>query len=561
MNILKLKLNPYTNVNIVSLDDKPLSPYSELNNFMKEPFLSWASKLLETAEREINDDFCLEVISETFESFFLEGLQSEFDSCAKYQSKAFELNTPINERLETIIKLAEKYKIEYSLGNFKLPIYTDIDLNIDKSLIDFVSSTDAKFIISNDKSILNRLGEFSKQCVVLLLSDKNSVTGFNDEKYIWEIYSDKLNLIMNSIIDRFVKIPFIINLCSNFKSIYDNLSDEDKQILNLILEIDPYVSIQEIPKIEVGNSYTLKIDMFPSTSRIPNLRIKPQKDNIISVDGNCLTAVVPGITDIDIYKNEENIPFVRRTVTTYQNNFVKKIILSVTNKNIGIGKTQSINIQLTPIDADDVSNITWHVDNDSVISVDENGIIKGLNPGEAIVTAKTRNVSSNVEITVLPNINNLSLSINQTNLYVGETQPILINVEPKKCFDSSVEWKSSDETVAIVEKDDNNQTIIRAKGIGDCTLSCEAKEGSCVASCNVRVESTFKKKENIHTMLSFTAICAVACMFGAALSLKFICIIAAISTVLFGILSIFQNKADKLWAVILMIIAILALIY
>lgn len=77
----------------------------------------------------------------------------------------------------------------------------------------------------------------------------------------------------------------------------------------------------------------------------------------------------------------------------------------------------------------------------------------------------------------------------------------------------------------------------------------------------VNVESTFKKKENIHTMLSIAAVCAVVCMFSAALSLKFICIIAAISTVLFGILSISQNKADKLWAIILMIIAILALIY
>ena len=55
MNTLKLKLNPYKDINIASLDDKPLSPYSELNNYMKEPFLSWVSKLLEAAEREINE--------------------------------------------------------------------------------------------------------------------------------------------------------------------------------------------------------------------------------------------------------------------------------------------------------------------------------------------------------------------------------------------------------------------------------------------------------------------------------------------------------------------------
>ncbi len=52
MNILKIKLNPYKDVNIASLDDKPLSPYSELNNYMKEPFLKWADKLLGAAERD-----------------------------------------------------------------------------------------------------------------------------------------------------------------------------------------------------------------------------------------------------------------------------------------------------------------------------------------------------------------------------------------------------------------------------------------------------------------------------------------------------------------------------
>ena len=35
MNTLKLKLNPYKDVNIISLDDKPISTYSELSNFMK----------------------------------------------------------------------------------------------------------------------------------------------------------------------------------------------------------------------------------------------------------------------------------------------------------------------------------------------------------------------------------------------------------------------------------------------------------------------------------------------------------------------------------------------
>ena len=78
MNTLKIKLNPYKDINIASLDDKPLSPYSELNNYLKEPFLKWAHKLLDTAEREINDDYTLVVAAEEFEKLFFKRYAERF---------------------------------------------------------------------------------------------------------------------------------------------------------------------------------------------------------------------------------------------------------------------------------------------------------------------------------------------------------------------------------------------------------------------------------------------------------------------------------------------------
>ena len=80
MNTLKLKLNPYKNVNNISLDDRPISSYSELSNFMKEPFLKWADKLLATAERELNDEYDLVVQAEEFERLFLQDLQNDVQS-------------------------------------------------------------------------------------------------------------------------------------------------------------------------------------------------------------------------------------------------------------------------------------------------------------------------------------------------------------------------------------------------------------------------------------------------------------------------------------------------
>ena len=87
MNTLRIKLNPYKDINIASLDDKPLSPYSELNNYMKEPFLKWADKLLGTAEREINDEYELIVAGESFEELFISDMQNDEDLCKSFKTE------------------------------------------------------------------------------------------------------------------------------------------------------------------------------------------------------------------------------------------------------------------------------------------------------------------------------------------------------------------------------------------------------------------------------------------------------------------------------------------
>lgn len=556
MNTLKLKLNPYKDINIVSLDDKPLSPYSELNNYMKEPFLSWASKLLDAAEREINDDYCLEVVSESFEAMFLEGMQNDFDSCKEYRTSSFQVNTSTNERFDLIRKLASKYSVNYSMDAFKLPVYTDVQLSLDATMVDAVSFEDAKLIVTSDVAVKNRVDSAKENSIIVLISDKNIVNTVGKQKYIWEICETDLDRVVNCILDRFVKTNVIVNLSGLLKNIIDTMSDDDRKALNLATEIDPFLAISELPEIEVGQSVSLGVEMIPEGVEVPNLRIVTQNENIISVDGLLITALMPGTTNIDIYRAEENIPFARKCVKTYQDNYVKKIELNLSSGKMGIGRKQEVNIALIPEDAEDIYSVKWSVDNSDVIRVDEDGIITALRDGEATITASTTRTSACITVKVLPNISKIVSSVTKSQLYVGQTEPISVSVEPKNCFDSSYEWKSSDKSVAVVEKLDDGQSVIRATGIGNCTLTCVAKEGGCSTTCNVLVESTFKKRENAHGMLSLTAILAVACIFCAALS-PVLCVPVSIATVVCGVLATIRNKGDRFWAFLLMAMSVI----
>lgn len=557
MNTLKIKLNPYKDINIASLDDKPLSPYSELNNYMKEPFLSWASKLLDAAEREINDDYSLVVTSELFERMFLEGMQNDFDSCKEYLTDSFAVDTSTFERFESIKKLAVKYGISYSLDEFKLPIYTDVQLSLDASLANATDMANARLIISNDKSVVNQARQNSGWVIVVLITGNNTVVSVGDEKYVWEIAEDQLDKVLSSIIDRFVKTPVIVKLAGLLNNAIDTMDDEDRRMLSLATEIDPFLAISDIPEIEVGETISLGVMSFPESSMVPDLRIVPQNGAILAVSGLEMTAIAPGSTYVDIYRVEENIPFIRKNVTTFQNNFVKNIDIGLAAYKMGIARKQLMDIAFTPADAEDTHLVKWTVDNADVVEVSEEGEITAKKEGTATVTASTKMTSASVTVTVLPNIKNIVSTVSQSNLYVGQTQPISVSIEPTNCFDPSYEWKSSDKAVAIVEKQDDGNTVIRATGIGTCTLTCVAKEGGCTTSCNVNVESTFKKRENAHGMLSLTAVLAVACLFCAALEVSFVVIPVAIATCVCGVLAIGKNKSDRFWAFILMAFAVL----
>lgn len=558
MNTLKIKLNPYKDINIVTINDKPLSSYSELNNYIKEPFLCWASKLLDAAEREINDDYSLIVVSDLFERLFIEGLQNDFDSCKEYISKGFQLDTTITERFDLVRGLAAKYGVIFSADDYKLPLFTNVQLSVDESLVNYTSIENAKLIVSESDEILDHLNECAEGLIVVLLSEKNVVSSIGKENYLWKITDRDLDAVLSSIIDRFVKIPIIEKAASLLNCVEDSMDNEDILNLKLATEIDPFISLSDIQDIEVGETVTVEARSFPEGSKMPQLHMISQNTNIIAVDGMSITALAPGSTSVDFYTAEENIPFARKTIRTFQNNLVKRIDLSLSEDRMGIGRTQKVIIKLFPEDSEDKDEIVLSTDNPDVIIVNQNGELTALKEGKATVTASSKKVSTSEIITVLPNINSIVSSVSQSTLYVGQTQPIDVTIEPSNCFDPSFEWKTSDKFVAIVEKQNDGNSIIRAIGIGKCTLTCVATEGGCSTTCEVSVESTFKKRENTNGMLSLTAILTVVSVFCAAFEAKAVMIPLVIATGVCGVMAVIKNIVDRFWAFLLVAIAVIA---
>ena len=557
MNILKLKLNPYKDINIASLDDKPLSPYSELSNYLREPFLKWAGKFLEAAEREINDDYQLIVIGEEFEKNFLRDMQSDFDACQDYKTESFSIPYSVNDRYNLVDQLLQKCGISVSMDNYRIPYYTDIQFAFNENMVLKSDANNAMLFITDKREMVDQISRKKGAAIIVLVSNRSVVSNIGEMQYLWEIEEDRLREVVTCIIDRFVKVPFIIEAVNVLKNQTEKLQDNDMEQLALSTEIDMFVSVSDVKDIEVGKSAQLKIKTIPDSGDLPQLRITTSNASILSVDGLKLTAVAPGSAYIEVYRAEEMIPFARKKVRTLKNNFVQSIRLGLRESKMGIGRTQSVNIVLVPEDAEDIHRVEWSVSDSKVASVDKEGNVRALAAGKVVVTAATSRVRESVEIEILPNISNINVSVTHSDLYVGETQPISVSVAPRNCFDSSYKWKTSDKTVAIVEKLDDGSSVIRATGIGNCILTCVAAEGNCFSTCTVNVEATFKKKENMHGMLSTTLVCMIAAVFCAAVSFSIGAIAATVATVACGVMAIEKNKSDTFWSLLLMVITVL----
>ncbi len=557
---LRIKLNPYKDYNTAALDDRPFSSYSELCNFMKEPFLNWADKLLETAEREINDNYTLVVTGEVFEKMLLADMQNEFDACQSYGTDDYAINYSAGERYQMILQLAKKYGVKFNLANYRMNVASDYELPSNVSFALTPSDiSNALLIVTRDlgveKTILGKRGP----CIAVVISSQSTVRSLGNARYIWEITEDRLSEVLSAIVDRFVKVPFIVSIANELSFHTTEMGPEDREKLALITEIDMFLSISDIPNIEVGNTYELEVKTIPENSAIPSLIVESSNPAVVTANGNCLIAMSPGQAIIKIYRQDEIIPFAEKEVFTFQNNYVKEINLNA-DDTMGINKSQTIEMNLIPADAEDADQIVWSSSDDRVAMVDKSGIVRSLSAGDVTITAKSKQASSSFVIKVLPNIEEMKASINKARLYVGDTKPIDIKITPMECFDDRCIWKSSNSKVAIVEITEDGKTVIRATGVGDCVLTCTAIEGGCSVSCDVKVEATFKKREKNSVFLGLSLFCAVVAIFCTFFSIPIGVLIGGGLGVVFGVIAIIVNWRDCVWALIFMGICALLLL-
>lgn len=152
------------------------------------------------------------------------------------------------------------------------------------------------------------------------------------------------------------------------------------------------------------------------------------------------------------------------------------------------GENVNLSVNYNPEETTDTKYVTWKSLNESVATVDENGVVTAVAGGETRIVATldaNQKITAEVKIKVLMHTTGISLNTDTLQILKNQTSnPLVVKFEPENTDDSKdITWKSSDETVATVDAQG------RVTGIkeGTAIITATSVAGGFEATCTVTV--------------------------------------------------------------------------
>lgn len=133
--------------------------------------------------------------------------------------------------------------------------------------------------------------------------------------------------------------------------------------------------------------------------------------------------------------------------------------------------------------------VKWMSSNASIATVDENGKVTAIAPGETVISAWGESKYGICMVTVKPasiHVDGVSLNKTSLTLEVDEAETLVVTISPANATNTSVLWTSSNTSVAVVDAEGN----IKALAPGITTIQVTTADGDYTATCDLKVVKT-----------------------------------------------------------------------
>ena len=165
---------------------------------------------------------------------------------------------------------------------------------------------------------------------------------------------------------------------------------------------------------------------------------------------------------------------------------VSSVELNKTSLVMMEGEEFTLTATVKPADATE-KTVSWRTTDESIVSVN-NGRLKALKPGNALVTAMAGGKSESCSIRVEQRtvaVTSVELDRKTLEMTEGDEVTLTATVKPDDATDKTVTWASDKTSVATV--DENGK--VSAKAAGTAVITVTTKDGGKTAKCTVTVKA------------------------------------------------------------------------
>ena len=159
---------------------------------------------------------------------------------------------------------------------------------------------------------------------------------------------------------------------------------------------------------------------------------------------------------------------------------VETISISKTDLVLTEGNALDVDYTVSPEEASD-AKLSWSSSDENVATVDKSGQVTAVASGTCEITASARDVSASVQVKVVAPVQNIAFSEETLLLNIGDSKQVSYAITPEEAQDSTLNWSSSDESVATVDQ----YGKVTAIGGGDCTITASVQDVSASFHVNV----------------------------------------------------------------------------
>ena len=237
-----------------------------------------------------------------------------------------------------------------------------------------------------------------------------------------------------------------------------------------------------------GGSETLTAAVAPSNATNKAVSWKSSDASIASVDNNGkVSAVKAGSATITVTTSDGGKTATCSVTVTSKTINVTGVTIDKTELELVEGESAQLTATVSPEDASDKS-VKWTSSDEKVATVDNAGKVTAVAPGSAKITVTTNdgNKEASCAITVSANkipVEGVTLDKTELELVEGESAQLTATVSPEDATDKSVEWSSSDESIATVDETGK----VTALKVGSATIKVKTTDGGKETSCAVTV--------------------------------------------------------------------------